>query len=358
MEKLRYALIGCGRICKNHISAVNSLSDRVMLTALCDLEQCALEKALNMAENNVQNVKTYTDYKAMLANEQLDFIAVATDSGKHAQIALDCMDAGVNVLIEKPIALSIKDADALIKKSEQKGLLLGACHQNRFNKAIAKIRGAVEAGDFGKLFNANAVIRWSRDKNYYDSGAWRGTWEQDGGALMNQCIHNIDLLRWMLGDDIDEVTALTANQNHPYIEGEDFGVAIIKFSNGAIGTVEGSVNIYPNNLEETLSIFGEKGSVRAAGTAVNTIDLWKFQNQDEAYVKNEVCEHPENVYGSGHTLLYRDFVDALINKRPLYVDGYTGKRALELVLAIYKSAKEHKTVKLPLDDFSTLDMKS
>jgi len=351
---LRYAIIGCGRISPNHIMAVKE--NNLNITALCDLIPA------NMADKIVKcglpnSIKQYTDYKQMLEEEDLDLIAIATESGKHAAIALDCIEKGIHVIIEKPIALSLEDADAIIATAEKKGVKVCACHQNRFNKSIQKIREAVESGRFGRLFHGTAHIRWNRGPSYYKQAAWRGTWEQDGGALMNQCIHNIDLLRWMMGDEITEVFAYTDRLNHDYIEAEDLGIALIKFKNGAYGLIEGTTNVYPANLEETLYIFGEKGTVKAGGQSVNIIEEWLFADQADnpEAVKAEYGENPPNIYGFGHKPLYADMIDAIKNKRKPYVDADAGRRAIELVLAIYKSAAEGKPVKLPLDSSKTTD---
>lgn len=353
---LRYAIIGCGRISPNHLMAAKE--NNLNIVALCDLIPA------NMADKIVKcglpnSTKQYTDYKQMLDEEDLDLIAIATESGKHAAIALDCIEKGIHVIIEKPIALSLEDADAIIAAAERKGVQVSACHQNRFNKSIQKIREAVEAGRFGKLFHGTAHIRWNRGPSYYKQAAWRGTWEQDGGALMNQCIHNIDLLRWMMGDEISEVFAYTDRLNHDYIEAEDLGIALVKFKNGAYGVIEGTTNVYPANLEETLYIFGEKGTVKAGGQSVNIIEEWIFADQidDPEAVKAEYGENPPNIYGFGHKPLYADMIDAIKNKRKPYVDAKAGRRAIELVLAIYKSAAEGKPVKLPLDRCSTMDFK-
>ena len=232
-----------------------------------------------------------------------------------------------------------------------------ASHQNRFNKSVQYIRKALEEGRFGRLSHGAAHIRWNRGKNYYDQAPWRGTWAQDGGCLMNQCIHNIDLLRWMMGDSIDEVMAYTDQLEHPYLEAEDLGMALVKFSNGSYGLIEGTTNVYPKNLEETLYIFGERGTAKAAGTSDNIIEEWSFADglDDADYVKATYGENPPNVYGFGHTPLYADVIDAIQTGRPPYIDGEAGKRALELVLAIYKSAAEHRPVKLPLQSCSTMD---
>ncbi len=353
---MKYALIGCGRISPNHIAA--ALANNLEFMAICDIDPANMEeKALKFELPDT--VKRYTDYKEMLAAEKPELVAIATESGKHAAIALDCIEAGCNIIVEKPIALSIEDANAIIEAARKKGVKVCANHQNRFNKSIKKIRDAYDKKRFGRLFYATAHIRWNRNWEYYSRAKWRGTWEQDGGALMNQCIHNIDLLRWMMGNEITEVFAYTDKLNHDYIEAEDLGIALIKFKNGAYGIVEGTTDIYPKNLEETLYIFGEKGTVKAGGQSVNRIEEWNFSDEldDPKEVIEKFNENPPNVYGFGHTPLYEDVIDAIKNDREPLVSGEDGKRALELVLAIYKSAATGKPVKLPLDNVSTLDFK-
>jgi len=351
---MNYALIGCGRISPNHIAAAKA--NELNIVAICDIVSD------NMLDKKVKfelpdSVKMYTDYREMLQREKIDLVAIATESGKHAEIAIDCIDAGCNVIIEKPIALSLADADQIIQKSEEKGVKVCACHQNRFNKSIQKIRDAVDKKRFGKMFYGTAHIRWCRDHEYYDRASWRGTWEQDGGALMNQCIHNIDLLRWMMGDEIEEVVGMTDRLHHDYIEAEDLGIALIKFKNGAYGIVEGTTDVYPKNLEETLYLFGEKGTVKAGGQSVNIIEEWNFSDMldDPDEVKAQYHEAPPNVYGFGHTPLYLDMVDAIENDRSPYVDARAGKRALELVLGIYQSASTGKRIKFPIDTCATTD---
>lgn len=351
---MRYALIGCGRISPNHIVA--ALKNELEIVAICDVATGNMVDKVDKFDLP-DSVKQYTDYKEMLAIEKPELVAIATESGKHAPIALDCIEAGCNVIIEKPIALSLKDADAIIEAAERKGVKVCACHQNRFNKSVQQIRKAVEKHRFGRMFYGTAHIRWCRDHEYYDRASWRGTWEQDGGALMNQCIHNIDLLRWMLGDDIVEVVGMTDRLNHPYIEAEDLGIALVRFANGSYGIIEGTTDIYPKNLEETLYLFGEKGTVKAGGQSVNIIEEWRFADMldDPEEVKARFNENPPNVYGFGHTPLYADVVDAIKNDRQPYVDAKAGKRALELVLAIYKSAQTGQSVKLPLEECATTD---
>lgn len=304
------------------------------------------------------SILRYTDYKSMIQEVKPDLVSIATESGIHAEIALFCIDHGVHVIIEKPMAMSISDANEIIRCSEEKHVKVSACHQNRFNIAVQEMRHALEAGRFGRLSHGSIHVRWNRNQGYYDQAPWRGTWAQDGGALMNQCIHGIDLLRWTFGGEIEEVYGQTRQQFHDYLEAEDVGMAVVKFKNGAIATIEGTTNVYPKNLEETLYIFGEKGTVKIGGTSTNNIDVWDFSDESEADIKNKgLQEETSNVYGNGHTSLFADMIDAIQNDRKPYVDAYAGRDALELVLAIYKSQKEGCAVSLPLDEFGSIDMR-
>ncbi len=348
-------MIGCGRISPNHIAAAKA--NRLEFAAMCDLDEGMMrDKTLKF---DLEDVHQYKDYHTMLAMEKPQLVAICTWSGEHARIALDCIEAGCHVIIEKPIALSLEDADRIIVKAEEKRVRVCTNHQNRFNKSIQKIRSAVEKNRFGKLFYGTAHVRWCRDFDYYNRANWRGTWEQDGGALMNQCIHNIDLLRWMMGDEVEEVMAMTDRLNHPYIDCEDLGIAIVRFKNGSYGIIEGTTNVYPRNLEETLYLFGEKGTVKAGGQSVNKIEEWRFSDELDSAddVKKEFGEEPPNIYGYGHTPLYADMIDAIQNKREPFVNAEAGRRALELVLGIYKSAAEGRPIKFPLQQCSTMEFK-
>lgn len=354
---MKYALIGCGRISTNHIAA--AARNGFDIVAVCDIvpEHMAAVLAKHGLEGDA-SIARYTDYRLLLTEHpELELVSIATESGKHAAIALDCIDAGVNVIIEKPMAMSMADADEIIRRSEERGVLVSACHQNRFNVAVQRTRAALEAGRFGRLSHGSIHVRWNRNRNYYDQAPWRGTWAEDGGCLMNQCIHGIDLLRWMMGGEVVEVYGQTRQRFHDYLEAEDVGVAVLTFANGAVATVEGTVNVYPKNLEETLYLFGESGTVKIGGTSTNNIDVWDFADETEADTENKgLKEQTSNVYGNGHTSLFADMADAIANHRQPYVDAHAGRAALETVLAIYKSQKTGKPVRLPLVDCSTLDM--
>ena len=353
---MKYALIGCGRISTNHIKAVRN--NKLELVAVCDVLPEKMEELL--AKHGLEkdtSIKRYTDYKQMIAeNPDIQLISIATESGLHAEIALYCIDNGINLIIEKPMAMSMADADEIVCRAEEKHVKVSACHQNRFNIAVQQLRKAIEGGRFGKLSHGSIHVRWNRNKNYYTQAPWRGTWAQDGGALMNQCIHGIDLLRWMMGNEVEEIYAQTRQQFHDYLECEDIGMAVVSFKNGAVATIEGTTNVYPKNLEETLYIFGENGTVKLGGKSTNNIVVWDFADETEADAANKGLEEAaSNVYGNGHTSLFADVVDAIENDREPYVDAKAGRSALEMILAIYKSAAEGRPVKLPLTDTSTLD---
>lgn len=350
-----YALIGCGRIAVNHLKA--AINNGLHIVAVCDVKPEAIENLLaryGLAQDHT--IRRYTGYREMLDENRLQLVAVATESGSHAHIALDCIDHGVNVLIEKPMAMCMADAERIVRRSKETGVKVCACHQNRFNKAVQETRRALETGRFGRISHGSVHVRWNRNRAYYEQAPWRGTWAQDGGCLMNQCIHGIDLLRWMMGDEVEEVYGVTKRQFHNYLECEDVGMAVVKFRNGAIGTIEGTTNVYPQNLEETLYLFGETGTVKLGGKSVNHIDVWDFADEQEVDGKNRgLQEAASNVYGNGHTALYADMIDAIRQDRAPYVDAVAGRNALEMVLAVYRASTAGRPVRLPLADIACED---
>lgn len=354
---MKYALIGCGRISTNHIKA--AMNNKLEIIAVCDIVPKNMEKLLeNHGLGEERAIKRYTDYKQMIKENEIELISIATESGLHAEIALYCIENNVHVIIEKPMAMSIAEADKIIALAAEKNVRVSACHQNRFNIAVQQMRKALEDGRFGKISHGSIHVRWNRNKNYYEQAPWRGTWAQDGGALMNQCIHGIDLLRWMMGDEVESVYGVTKQQFHHYLEAEDIGMAVVKFKNGAIATIEGTTNVYPQNLEETLYLFGENGTVKLGGKSTNNIDVWDFADECEEDQKNRgLVEATSNVYGNGHTSLFADMIGAIQENREPYVDAKAGKRALEMVLAIYMSQKTGEIVHLPLEDFASTEMK-
>jgi predicted dehydrogenase len=355
------ALIGCGRISFKHIEAFVTNADMLKLTAVCDpVISRSREKETEYKKSFPDSaVDVYTDYREMLAKQKPDIVTIAAESGKHPEIAITCLEAGCHVICEKPMALSTQDADAMIAAAKKNNRKLAVCFQNRFNAPVQKLQAALGAGRFGKILHGMVQIRWNRNDAYYAEAPWRGTWEQDGGTLMNQCTHGIDLLQWVMGEDAVRVQAQTRRFLRP-IEAEDFGAAIVEFKSGALGIIEGTADVFPANLNETLSVFGEKGSVVIGGLAVNKLETWRFADaglvgDTEEKVLNPNEKDPPTVYGFGHAALFKDFVDAIKQDREPLVSGEKGKKALEIILAIYKSQKTGLPVDLPCD-FSTLEM--
>ena len=346
MKKLKFAIIGCGRISYKHVEAISNNHEVSELVAVCDVvEERALGRKKEYEEKNLgTQVKVYTDYKTMLRAEDIDVVTIATESGYHGEIALDCINEGKHVAIEKPMAMTLAEADAIIKAATQKKVVVTVCHQNRFNPAVQKMRHAREKGGFGKLVNCTARVLWNRNEDYYKQAPWRGTWKLDGGTLMNQCIHNIDLLRWMVGAEVDTVYAQCDTFLRP-IEAEDFGAIIIRFKDGTIGMVEGSACVYPKNLEETLSLFGEKGTVCLGGMANNKIETWNFEDQ---VLSQEILEEEEvdSVYGTGHTPLFRNLIEAIVENKEPYVTAQDGRNAIEIILSAYESTKTGMPIKI------------
>lgn len=356
IKTINYALIGCGRIAPNHIAAA-LYCENINIVALCDKDLSLAEKLKE--EFSLKKVSLYKDYRQMIKTENIDLIAIATDSKSHAEIAFYAIEKEINLIIEKPIALSTEDANKIVSLSKEHGVIVSSCHQNRFNKAVLKLHEDIENKRLGKLFHLTANIRWNRGEDYYKQASWRGKWDSDGGALMNQCIHNIDLLYWLSGDEIAEVFAYVDNLNHPYIEAEDVGLALVKFKSGVYGVIEGTTNIYPQNFEETLSVFGEKGTIKLGGKSVNKLEeyLIEGENTPSDEIKNHYSEEPQNIYGFGHKALYQDVVKAVTLGEKPKVSAEDGARAVELILAIYQSSKMGKPVSLPLENISTADFK-
>ncbi|HOI23730.1 MAG: Gfo/Idh/MocA family oxidoreductase [Spirochaetia bacterium] len=367
----RTVLIGCGRISHKHIEAFARNAARMQLVALCDpLLHRAQAKAKEYLEamvavraiasvSSAAPPRVYADYRQMLEELKPDMATIATESGYHPRIAIDCLNAGAHVICEKPIALSTKDADAMIAVAKARGRKLALCFQNRFNAPVQKARRALEAGRFGKLLHGMIQVRWNRNEGYYSQAPWRGTWALDGGTLMNQCTHGIDLLQWMMGEDAVRVQAATRRFSRP-IEAEDFGAAIIEFASGAVGIVEGTACVYPTNLNETLSLFGTKGTVVIGGLATNKLETWRFADAEEYgdtedKVLDSHAKNPPSVYGYGHGDLFADVLDSIETGSELLVSGERGRKALEIILAIYKAQKTGLPVELPCE-YSTTEM--
>lgn len=328
---------------------------KISIVALCDIdinEAYKLREKIDIEQSAEGSIEVYQYYKKMIIEHpEINLVAIATQSGYHAEIAKYCIKHRINVIIEKPMALSIDDANEIIRLQEQTGVKVCVSHQNRFNRAIQKLRKEIENKTLGKISHGSISVRWNRDKNYYNQSSWRGTWKQDGGCLMNQCIHGVDLLIWMLGD-VKSVYGVVRNEFHSYIQAEDLGLAILEFKNGSMATIEGTTNIYNKNLAETLSIFGETGTVVVGGTQCNKINTWDIKGD----IPEDESEDVENVYGNGHISLYADMIDAIESNRQPYISAVDGRNALEIILAIYKSMQTGEKIMLPLSNYQTMDM--
>lgn len=331
-EILRFGLIGCGRIASRHTQSLSSLRG-TQLVAVADIID---SRAQRFAKE--YGTDSYTDYRHVLDRHDVDVVNVCVPSGLHAQIAIDAMDAHKHVIVEKPIALSLNDADRMMAKAQSVGVKLCVVLQNRYNPPMQDLRKLVDSGRLGKLLLGNATVRWYRPQEYYEDG-WHGTWTMDGGALMNQSIHHIDALQWLMGQP-ESVFAYTATMAHR-MEAEDIGVAVIRFKGGALGSVEGSTVTFPENLEGSVALFGERGSVKVGGTALNRKVLWKvdgeLEHEKELLTREQL--DPPSVYGFSHTAVIADMVAAIKNDRQPKTNGLEGRKSLALVLAIYESVR-------------------
>ncbi|HXG71754.1 MAG TPA: Gfo/Idh/MocA family oxidoreductase [Gemmatimonadaceae bacterium] len=337
----RVALSGCGRISKNHFEAIAKV-DGLSLAAVCDVDPVRAATA-----GQEWGVPYFVSYDRMLAESQADVVAIATPSGLHPIQGIAAARAGLHVVTEKPMAISLSGADDLQRACDSAGVHLFVVKQNRLNPPIQLLKRAVDRGRFGRLYMANCTVHWARPQEYYDQAPWRGTWELDGGAFMNQASHYVDLVQWLMGP-VESVMAKTATLARR-IETEDSGVAILKFSSGALGTIEVTMLAYPRNLEGSITLLGEKGSVKVGGTAVNKIEQWQFAEYDDDDKLVEVADtNPPNIYGLGHEGYYRNVVAVLRGEASADTDGRAGRKSLELILGIYESARTGRDVALPL----------
>ncbi len=352
MRKLRLGVIGCGSIREKHIQALILNRDEIALTSVCDI--CA-ERAQGFKDSylsltgNGENISIYTDYRQMLNIEKLDIASVLTDSGKHYTVASDCIKCGTNVLVEKPLALSLGEVDSLIKTASVNKVKLGVVHQYRYNPLIRDLKNSIDTGCFGKLFYGVTTVRWNRNKEYYNKAKWRGTKHSDGGVLMNQCIQNVDILQWLLGEKAIEVYAYKQNYAHPYIDTEDTVLALVKFGNRMLGMVEGTVSIFSGNLENSIAVFGEKGSVKIGGKALNRIEVWNIEDSDSqaACIRND-DEIKSGLNSYCHSYVYKDFIRRLRSREEPSINGTEARKSIEIILAIQQSSELGLPVTLPL----------
>ena len=338
-ENFRVALVGCGRIAKNHFDAIARV-DGLDLVAVADVVQARAEAA-----GAANGVPAFASLAEMMAAVDCDIVTVATPSGLHPVHGIEAARAGKHVVSEKPMAISLAGADSLIDACSDAGVRLFVVKQNRLNPAIQLVKRAVEKGRFGRIHSANCTVRWARPQEYYDQAPWRGTWAMDGGAFMNQASHYVDLIQWLAGP-VASVVAMTATQER-MIEAEDSGAAVLRFQNGAIGVLDVTMLTYPKNLEGSLTILGDRGSVKIGGTAVNRVDTWLFEDyDDDDKLIESAATTPPTVYGFGHQGYYRNVLRVLRGEAVPDTDGREGRKSLEIILAIYESARTGKEVSL------------
>lgn len=337
---LKFALVGCGRIAKRHSDLLgDGQIDGATLVGVADKDLTRAE-----AIGQAKGVNAYGDMHAMMEKEKPDVVTVLTESGMHAQHVVELAPYGADIVVEKPMALTLDDADRMIETCDRNGVRLFVVKQNRFNVPVVELRKALEAGRFGKLVLGTVRVRWCRTQEYYAQDSWRGTWAYDGGVLTNQASHHIDLLEWMMGD-VESVFAksTTALVN---IEAEDTAIVTLKFKNGALGIIEATTAVRPKDLEGSISVLGETGTVEIGGFAVNEMKHWNFSEalpgDDDVFEKFSV--NPPNVYGFGHQAYYEHVVDCIIGEKQALVDGLQGRRSLELINAIYESIETGKEV--------------
>lgn len=337
----RIAFSGCGRISKNHFEAISKI-DGLELAAVCDADPERAARA-----GGEWKVPYFTSYEKMLAGTKAEIAAIATPSGLHPAQGVAAARAGLHVVTEKPMAISLTGADELVKACDTAGVQLFVVKQNRLNPPVQLLKRAVDRGRFGRIYMASCTVHWARPQEYYDQAPWRGTWEFDGGAFMNQASHYVDLIQWLMGP-VESVMAKTATLARR-IETEDSGIAILKFRSGALGVIQVTMLAYPRNLEGSLTVLGETGSAKIGGTAVNRIEHWQFADyDDDDKLVEAVDTAPPNVYGLGHEGYYRNVLSVLRGEAKPDTDGRAGRKSLELILGIYESAKTGREVPLPL----------
>ncbi len=341
MKKLNFALMGCGRIAERHADTLSRQLPGACLAAVCDINE---ERAKLLGKK--YKIPHYCDINDLLNKESIDVVNILTPSGLHAKNVLEVVRYKKHIVVEKPMALTLNDADAIIRACDEIRVKLFVVKQNRFNLPVVKLKKAMVEGRFGKLVMGTVRVRWCRRQDYYDQDSWRGTWKMDGGVFTNQASHHIDLLEWMMGD-VESVFA-KAETRLVNIEVEDTGVALLKFQNGALGIIEATTATRPMDLEGSISILGEKGVVEIGGFAVNKMKVWKFedQNPDDEEVLEKYAQNPPNVYGFGHVAFLQEVVNSIVNDKKALVDGLEGRKSLELIHAIYESIETQEEISL------------
>jgi UDP-N-acetyl-2-amino-2-deoxyglucuronate dehydrogenase len=342
-RRIRFALVGCGRISSNHFDALETHAARAEVVAVCDIDPTALAAAVERT-----GAPGFTSLAALLAGSSPDVVILATPSGLHAEQAIAVAQAGSHVMTEKPMATRWQDGKRMVAACDHAGVHLFVVKQNRRNATLQLLKRAVSAGRFGRIYMVNINVFWSRPQSYYESSPWRGTWEFDGGAFMNQASHYVDLLDWLIGP-VESVQAYTATLARN-IQVEDTGVVSIRWRTGALGSMNVTMLTYPKNLEGSITIIGEKGTVRVGGVAVNRIDHWEFADAhpDDARVESASYD-TTSVYGFGHPAYYDNVIQALRGEAQPETDGREGLHSLEILIATYLSARDGRRVALPLE---------
>lgn len=342
-RKIRFALVGCGRIAQNHFAALKQHADRAELVSVCDIDANALQAA-----SELTGAKPYSSVSSMLAETSADIVILTTPSGLHCEQAIEVASTGRHVMTEKPMATRWHDGLRMVKACDDAGVRLFVVKQNRRNPTLQLLKNAVEQGRFGRIYMVNLNVFWTRPQEYYDSAAWRGTWEFDGGAFMNQASHYIDLLDWIVGP-IKSLQAYTATLARD-IEVEDTGVIGVEWRSGALGSVNVTMLTYPKNLEGSITILGEKGTVRIGGVAVNEVQHWEFSDPHTDDAKTQQASYQTtSVYGFGHPLYYDNVIRVLRGEAAAETDGREGLKSLEVLIAAYLSSRDGKRIALPLD---------
>jgi UDP-N-acetyl-2-amino-2-deoxyglucuronate dehydrogenase len=341
-RKIKAALVGCGRISKNHFDSIEKHKNDIELVSICDADKGTLTE-----HEKKYNIKGYLNLDEMIKNEELDLVVLCTPSGVHADQTELCAKYKINVMTEKPMATRWSDGIRMVKACDNAGVRLFVVKQNRRNSTLQLLKRAVDERRFGKIHMVHLNVFWTRPQKYYDQAAWRGTWEFDGGAFMNQASHYVDLLDWLIGP-IDKVQAMMSTALD--IEVEDTGVLNVKWRNGALGSMSVTMLTYPKNLEGSITILGESGTVRIGGLAVNDIQHWDFdESRDYDKQVKEANYQTTSVYGFGHPLYYNNVIEVLRGKEEPETDGREGLKSLEVLIAAYLSARDGKTISLPLD---------
>ncbi len=342
-RKIRFALVGCGRIANNHLAALEHHNKDAELVAICDVDNNKLQ-AFAVSDE----VKRYTSLNDMLSDGGFDIVILTTPSGLHPSQTIDCAEAGFHVVTEKPMATRWVDGVEMVKSCDKAGVRLFVVKQNRQNATVKLLKQAIEGGRFGRIFSIACNVFWTRPQEYYDAAKWRGTWEFDGGAFMNQASHYVDLLDWLIGP-VESVQSYIATLSRN-IDVEDSGVVAIKWRNGALGTMNVSMLTYPKNYEGSITIIGENGTVRLGGVAINEIQHWEFADKqaEDQTIKNASYQ-TTSVYGFGHQSYYDNVIKTLRGEQEALTDGREGLKSLELLIAIYLSARDGKKICLPLE---------